>query len=1523
MIKRAVGIESTTTDSLSKFLEKDVAPFDGKDDRASVDTAAMTYTSSETTSVTTTTTKDFRVRKLNHNHHNHDDDATLPSIKSLVDTIDTIDDNDDDDDDDDDDEPNQLSHKRPARNHVRFTIEPENDDGSESSLVHASFNSHNNNKDKALKNHHYTPSSPTTTTTTTACQQREEEEEEEESTILGCCPECNALLFLLQSGNNNNNGISVMHSVCMVCSSKSLVDPSVDLQTKEHLLEDLSHSLDRIACRLAWHSPETSLERAQMEIGWALSKPSQQRDWQFLSTALTRAVADIDETYLQLWTNHEWAVQPTPLNELADIRRFVQETFPELRWKVATRDALLIYIVEQVNQATMGFDAHWMPSSEQEEQDDEDAWWPTSQENAELHEIRKFLLTQCQSCASNKFSLRTAERKVAQCVERLSWIRKYSREEEIHQGLQQLLSNNDSAHQRTERLESQLAVLHAHSLMSHAATLFKSSATATTAPTTTTAPSTSAVEVRPLQDPARETSSLVPVDDTQRATSSIASRSESVEILPDEQSVRDDASSHSSTEHTAVPRFSASDEARLRQLLRSCSPRVTESASQLKRTLDSITSFLTQSKGWDVAAADVVRVVAGVLDHWATNADSQAQSFLVLEACARKNTGIEAIVSTSCISKVSASMSRCPDHVVLQQNSCKFLSAMAEEAQTFPVPPNDLTAATTAVATTMAKHQFNKTIQTWGCKMCYHLSLSSQGGMQEESLQQFSRLAVNALCSLPQDVKVQQAACLALWHVARREGSHQLLGFVGAPDAVVATMRQHWSKASVVLPACGFLADMATLDPTSKDCVHGLGGLDTLVSALAHHQASKDIVQTALEALRNLAFRSPSTQQAIVATDGAVGTIVNAMYAHNRHAQVQVAGLGVLTQLSYTPGLAEQLLMPVGNKDDDRVTGLGVVFAAMGRHVVGDNASVQLLGWALVWRCLCRCPRFPRAAAKGIGVLILSMECFAQDADIQCHACGALSHLLELDADDSNRRKLVEEGAFRALLMAVLHHPANSVVQRFASSAISKLLGEDPGLTNRAHELLLLTDANSNARRGSASSSSNSSSSSALVAGPQDIELILRKMQDNPSCRETQKNGLVFLSKIASPQRGEHFGSNAMHTIVSIMSQHADDADIQFHGCAILLSVANTTTNDNDDNDDDDEQCPPPQQQQQGNAVVKAVVAASKAHLDNPHVQTVTLKVLKLLAMNDEIRSTIVMHGGVVQMMEAIFTKHPNQVLVLRNGTSLVSFLVQHEPNSFRNVRSTLLNAILQPMRNHPKDESIQTSCCRVVEQLSQFLQTKTLLVKANVVPRIVSAMRDFRNNYELQLHAFQTLKNLSTQQQPQPQAHNRGDVEILVGLRNWPRDQALQVLGYDALATLWTNKKSLATATAVTTTTATTASAVVVGGRHPTTTTPVVATSVSLLQQQQQQQQTNQQQTLLFIEALGSTLDWHAKNPAVLRQALRALAQFIDSPDNLQSVQTQLPNIPAQIESAMNNIGKNHSGLKHMVQHVLMRIKV
>jgi len=369
----------------------------------------------------------------------------------------------------------------------------------------------------------------------------------------------------------------------------------------------------------------------------------------------------------------------------------------------------------------------------------------------------------------------------------------------------------------------------------------------------------------------------------------------------------------------------------------------------------------------------------------------------------------------------------------------------------------------------MRTHEADAHVQAYGCHLLASLAFGSAAAREAMGAAGAPGAIVAALSSRPSEVSLQVLACTALRNLAWMNATnHRRLASAHGVEAVLASIADHPGVERIAEQATGALGNISFHDPRLQERIFLDGGVATCIKMLvAHGEQSGCLSENSVTILSNLSEMDVGLARPVgtelMATDGALDTIVRTLKQHGDHPSLVIKSCYLLRSLCYVPENRRKL----GEVDSVR-TLLGVlkshpVGATQPAAVVSTGVDADLLeGLPLVEKQANVAPTTP-----------------AVHADV----FWALTSLVA--GDEPNKEAFGVLGGLPQVLSSMAALPADEAVQRHGCSVL------DMAANGNAH----------NVQR-------------ALVAGA--LGVVYAAMQAHPSVLSIQENGCSFMIKMAA-----------------------------------------------------------------------------------------------------------------------------------------------------------------------------------------------------------------------------------------------------------------------------------------------------------------------------------------------------------------------------------------------------------------------
>ena len=213
----------------------------------------------------------------------------------------------------------------------------------------------------------------------------------------------------------------------------------------------------------------------------------------------------------------------------------------------------------------------------------------------------------------------------------------------------------------------------------------------------------------------------------------------------------------------------------------------------------------------------------------------------------------------------------------------------------------------------MCAHRKNAAVQAAGCRALRALGPEPYG---EASLGRAQIAAAGGLQAIVagmrvhgEDAMVAEAACGALWFLARTPAVAGSPAGASALEAVVAALRLHATHAAVQECGCGGLRNLFMVDALKPQAA-GSGALEAVISALRVHTRHRGVQEQAAGALVNIA--ASRTNAALAVEGGAVEVLVATLSSAINRPAVLLPACVALFNVTYASPNASMLARGAG-----------------------------------------------------------------------------------------------------------------------------------------------------------------------------------------------------------------------------------------------------------------------------------------------------------------------------------------------------------------------------------------------------------------------------------------------------------------------------------------------------------------------------------------------------------------------------------------------------------------------------------
>ena len=208
---------------------------------------------------------------------------------------------------------------------------------------------------------------------------------------------------------------------------------------------------------------------------------------------------------------------------------------------------------------------------------------------------------------------------------------------------------------------------------------------------------------------------------------------------------------------------------------------------------------------------------------------------------------------------------------------------------------------------------------------------------------------------------------------------------------------------------CAVLANLTVQMEAHRQIRNG-GGCEIVVVSMVVNPMNISVQCQALVALQNLCVRDEENK-VVLANAGAIDVVIQAMQNHRDDATIQGWGSWVLCII----GMNVQLMW-----------------------VHADDTGMQEKAWRVLWTLSVH-PRnrFTTFEVDAIPAIVAATHNHAAEPNIQEWGCGVLCNMAA--NDDELKIQIVEDGALDVIVMAMVLHGENEMIQDRAVALLCKL----------------------------------------------------------------------------------------------------------------------------------------------------------------------------------------------------------------------------------------------------------------------------------------------------------------------------------------------------------------------------------------------------------------------------------------------------------------------------------------------------
>lgn len=329
------------------------------------------------------------------------------------------------------------------------------------------------------------------------------------------------------------------------------------------------------------------------------------------------------------------------------------------------------------------------------------------------------------------------------------------------------------------------------------------------------------------------------------------------------------------------------------------------------------------------------------------------------------------------------------------------------------------------IVSAMGKCQQDAMAQTNACKVLFiasaagedlQISMGRAGGIEA---------LVDAMKVFEDDAIVLEGCLLALSNLCIPEENLPFALGGELIELAVNAMSRNVENCGLQEHGCAVLANLAVHGDARarmRDC----GGCDTVVVSMVVNPMDVGVQCQALVALRNLAVRDAEVT-VLLANAGAIDVVIQAMQNHRDDAQLQARGAWVLGIM----GANEDNKLYIGENG-----GSEVIITSMWHHP--NDIGVQEKASRALWTLSVEPKnRYTMMEMEIIPAIISAMQHLAPEPSIQERGFGVMSNLAA--NDDDLKVQIVEEGALEVIVMAMVLHGENEMIQERAVALLHKL----------------------------------------------------------------------------------------------------------------------------------------------------------------------------------------------------------------------------------------------------------------------------------------------------------------------------------------------------------------------------------------------------------------------------------------------------------------------------------------------------
>ncbi|XP_064613947.1 uncharacterized protein LOC135477688 [Liolophura sinensis] len=452
--------------------------------------------------------------------------------------------------------------------------------------------------------------------------------------------------------------------------------------------------------------------------------------------------------------------------------------------------------------------------------------------------------------------------------------------------------------------------------------------------------------------------------------------------------------------------------------------------------------------------------------------------------------------------------------------------------------------------------------------------------------------------------------------------------------------------------------------------------------------------------------------------------VTSALRHHSQNAQVVECGLGILSELTKQPS---ETHLAVSNGV------IACVLSSMNQHF--DEASVQEYG----------CKVLRTVAMNGFRPY--------QQASQNLKSSGSPPGVLpesSLESLPDYRLKIIESGGMGIVLSAMKTHSQHVGVQRQGCLAIRTLSVSSANVveTEGVEEIGVVLNALSKhmdnvniatvALRAIVILIINPRNRQTMLDGGR-LSIILNALRSFPYCGRIQEEGLEIVDTLANDLTHAHqlLRKGFMQDLILSIERHPHNGRILTSCCSLLAQLCSVPLESVDTLD----MLPTVALAERGGfEAIDRIMAEFRSDAD---LQIQCCRALHALAVAPVNTSMLSESAGMTSVVTAMKTHAANAVLLTEACRTLVK-LIQFRDKGDVPVTTEAIEHVLSAMSTHPGDMKLQMEGLRALQAvLKNDASRVTYITNSDVIALIVLAMRQFRNDFSLQVLCLQVLNDL------------------------------------------------------------------------------------------------------------------------------------------------------------------------------------